>query len=211
MNTKLLASFAAATLGTTLASTLSALPAQALSFSSPGPFTVTEDTSVQFDFLVSHGAYKSSFGVLNVGSGLTTLLKEVAAYDAGSGEANDWKGTTSDPMSAVYKFLAGESYQLVYSSEGHGSTNDFLVDSDGSYTFRANGPNANPATYETIDYDGLILAFEDGWEASHGKTPDYNDMIIGVKSQSTPEPVSVVGLTALGLLGALRRRQGLKS
>lgn len=175
---------------------------------SNGIFSFDATTTLDFTFLESHGKYQSTFGILDVATNTKTdIFAETKAYNPGSNEANDWLNDAYvTPGEASFTFEGGKEYKLAYWGVEHDATASDVVIKDGSYTFFST--YGGPAT-KTINFDGLILGWEDGWEAAHGKEADYNDLIVGVKLKhaSTPEPTALLGLGAIALLGAARRRR----
>lgn len=181
---------------------------------SSGIFSFDATTTLEFTFLEAHGKYKSTFGILDVAAATkTAIFAETKAYNPGSdanpgNEANDWLNDGYvTPWEASFTFEAGKQYQLAYWGVEHNETASDVVINEGSYEFLTTGPNyVGPAATKTIDFDGLILGWEDGWEEENGREGDYNDLIVGVK-KATPEPTAMLGLGAIALLGAARRRR----
>lgn len=186
-------------------------------FGADGSFQFAADTALQFTFLESRGQYKSSLGVFDsVGGLLSTLFAETQAANPGSSNANDWLNdsyVTPGTEKASYTFEGGKTYKLGFSDTEHsGPIFDDVEVAEGSYTFASTGPGYTPAATKTIIFGGTILGFEDGFEAKSGGKGDYNDFIVGVTSTpesvaSTPEPTAMLGLGAIVLLGAIRRRR----
>lgn len=86
---------------TTLLSLVSALPADAFTFGNSGILFET-DTTVNFEFLQSHGWWFGDFGVKDLSTGLETLLiSETRNVDPGSGIKNDNLGTVGTPNAVL--------------------------------------------------------------------------------------------------------------
>lgn len=189
---------------------------------SAGTFSFAKDTTVEFTFLESHGAWQSTFGILDtVTKAKTSLFAETASWGATGGtEANDWLNLDFvDRKLATFNFLAGRQYQLAYWGNEPGTKHDATFSdvkiAEGSYTYQATGPNyKGTPQFKTISFaPGVILGWEDGWEKKAGRGDgDYNDLIAGARivGAKTPEPSLMLGLGALGLAGAVRRRRAVK-
>lgn len=182
-------------------------------FGADGSFQFAADTALQFTFLESRGNYKASLGVFDsVGGLLSTLFAETKNANPGSSNANDWLNdsyVTPGSKTASYTFNEGTAYKLgLWKGSPANATFD-VKQVTNSYTFPSTGPGYTPAGTKTIVYDGTILGFEDGFEAKSGGKGDYNDFIVGVTPDvaSTPEPTAMLGLGAIALLGAIRRRR----
>lgn len=218
-------SFLSVLTAATTATALFAIVAPAAAFTiSGGTFSVKKDMELKFHFLAGHGGWLGNFGIRDANNNvLDTLFTEEAAWTGN--EDNDWRSTAADltdPSVVSFKAVAGEVYKMsIWGQRSNylkqpGVNSPFyqqdFVDartSYGSYTYRSTGPNSSLGYQETTTSfkKGLIVGFEDGWEASQGKQGDYNDLIVGV--EEVPEPMTMAGLAlgAGGLMAARRRRK----
>lgn len=103
-----------------------------------GLFRVKEDTLVQFEFVQSNGAYKTSFGVINLETGARTPLiietKNSDVFqdenrpsdfqtDLSAGNAKDFRGTPGNSVPEAkrdYLFVAGVPYAFYIESTWKG-------------------------------------------------------------------------------------------
>lgn len=216
-------SFLSVLTAATTATALFAIVAPAAAFTiSGGTFSVETDMEVKFHFLAGHGGWLGNFGIRDENNNvLATLFTEKAAWTGN--EDNDWRSTADDltgPSVVSFNAVAGKVYKMsIWGQRSNylkqpGVNSPFyqqdFVDAQtsyGSYTYRSTGPNSSLGYQETTTFfNGLIVGFEDGWEASQGKQGDYNDLIVGVE---VPEPMTMAGLAlgAGGLMAARRRRK----
>jgi hypothetical protein len=106
---------------TTFLSLGSVTPADAFTFGNSGILFDT-DTTIDFNFVQSHGWWFGDFGVQDLSTGLETLLiSETRNVDPGSGLHNDSKGTAGASLAvenpfASFTFKAGTQYSLVLNS-----------------------------------------------------------------------------------------------
>ncbi len=118
-------SFTVASLATTILLGIGA-PAQAFMFGTSG-IQFDQDTTVNFTFDQSHGAYQSSLRVAQAQSGNTvysniaSLFSEVKPSDNGS--ANEWKGTFGNAVTSNgsidqnFTFVKDQVYALLLWSD----------------------------------------------------------------------------------------------
>jgi hypothetical protein len=86
---------------TTFFSLASVAPADAFTFGNSG-IQFDTDTTLNFEFLQSHGWWFGDFGVKDLSSGLETLLiSETRNVDPGSGYQNDNQGTVGTTKAVV--------------------------------------------------------------------------------------------------------------
>lgn len=228
MNSKLLSALTATATVTALLS--ASTPAQAFSFGTNG-ISFKEDTSVNFNFKESHGAYISSLGIYSVKDSTTSkvasLFSETKSSDNGS--AKEWKGTLGDTVlgsgSAFFTFLANQVYTLGLSSGDDGtvySTSSLNVASGGSQQAVFGGSSSlwnaldskTTSTFQAAGqftdgtsslYKGTtLISFDD---RGNGNDADFQDFT--VSAEAVPEPMTMTGL-ALGfggLMAARRRRR----
>ncbi len=232
MNTKLLSALAATATATALFGAGS--PAQAFSFGANG-ITFQQDTSVNFKFQESHGAYISSLGIYtvkdSVASLVSTLFSETKSSD--NGGENEWKGSLGNTVlgsgSAVFTFLANQVYTLglnsnlwgssqgtVYSTSSLNSGSQQAVFGEALPLWNALGKettNVFQAAGEFADgtaslsQGGTLISFDD---RGNGGDKDFQDFT--VSAEAVPEPITMTGL-ALGFGGlvAARRRRASKT
>ncbi|MDQ2098658.1 MAG: PEP-CTERM sorting domain-containing protein [Tychonema bourrellyi B0820] len=227
MNTKLLSALTATAAATALLS--ASAPAQAFSFGTNG-ITFQEDTSVNFKFKESHGAYTSSLGIYKVNgftlANVANLFSETKSSD-NDGD-NEWKGTLGNTVlgsgSVVFKFLANQVYTLGLSSAGAGmvySTSglNLNVASTGSQqaVFGAAAPLWNALGKETTSTFQAAGQFTDGTSSLYnggtlisfddrGNVNDTDFQDFTVSAEAVPEPITMTGL-ALGLGGLISARR----
>lgn len=199
-------------------------PARAFMFGNDG-IRFQQNTTVEFGFYQSNGAFQSQLQVFEVltGGGLAgaengVLITENKASD--NGAANGFRGTLGNAVSLVnntFTFLANKVYTLglvstykgkaaatVYSTTGLNTwnTQQAVFGSAGGIegvelTNRSLYKSANP-------FQGPVaISFED---IQGGGDLDFNDF--SVTANAVPEPLSMGGLAlgAAGLMAARRRR-----
>lgn len=177
--------------------------AAALKFDGTG-ILFDKDTTVEFSFISSQGAFQSSIGVVLASDPTTTLSTLLAENPPGYDEpvTGDFAGTCgitiSLPCTASFTFLAGQDYSLVLDSGLDGK----VYSTDALNTL---GPQA---IFSGTDiFAGLTVGFEDSPSPAGG---DFNDFQIGaIATAAVPEPVSTL---ALGLIGGslLLSRRGFR-
>ncbi|MBW4492978.1 MAG: PEP-CTERM sorting domain-containing protein [Oscillatoria princeps RMCB-10] len=230
MKTKLVASLTAAAAASAVASFSTPALAGSLTPSNFGVNGIKFDTktSVQFDFLESHGMWQTALGVYRKDDTLagTLFTENLRGYDPGTNDTSgDWKGTCGVSVSnctTTFDFLAGVEYKFGLRKYDPLTPNivkaPYSVGSDankakfvygGSYTYNLQGPtwiqNHPGQTPQTatisVGLDQVLAAMEDGYDK------DYNDFIF--KAVKVPEPSSALALLGAGaasLLGVRRRR-----
>ncbi|AFY82286.1 PEP-CTERM sorting domain-containing protein [Oscillatoria acuminata] len=106
---------------TTFFSLASVAPADAFTFGNSGILFDT-DTTIDFNFVQSHGWWFGDFGVKDLSTGLETLLiSETLNANFGSGLENDSKGTAGTGLAvenafSSFTFKADTEYSLVLNS-----------------------------------------------------------------------------------------------
>ena len=123
------------------------------------------DTIVEFEFVESHGAYQSSFGVINLDTGeKTPLLVEVKPSDRSqdvnnpstgtddSGQSDDFLGTPGNAVPnplAEFQFKANTRYAFYLESTFRGSPSGIL------YSINSANPGGNQQVRFQGDFIGL--------------------------------------------------------
>jgi len=152
----------------TLLGGLSAAPAHAQEKFDGNGIQFDVDTVVEFEFLESHGAYQSTFGIVNLQTGeKTPLIQEIKASDTPQnvevpsdyqddiGRASDFLGsvgnTVTQPLAefdfkantpyAFYleSFLNGKSEQIFYSVDSRNPNNTQRIKFDSAIDRLGNG------------------------------------------------------------------------
>lgn len=182
---------------------LSAMPAEAASFSTDGILFDT-DTKVDFEFLESHGKFQSTLFIVEADAKDTpvyTLFTENEAFIMP--ETDDFLGLCPDTVTVPdtssctnwFTFDAGVEYSLLLDSGNNGkvwSTNDL------------NMPVSQQAEFifEQTDSGQYTIRFED-----NGGDTDFNDFTIAAQVKDIPEPATLAGLGLVGGALALTRRR----
>lgn len=233
MKTKLVATLTAAAAASAVASFSTPALAASLTPSNFGVNGIKFDTNttVQFDFLESHGMWQTALGVYRKDSSLagTLFTEDLRGSDPGSNDSkNDWKGTCGLSVSnctTTFDFLAGVEYKFGlrrYNPARPDVVNaPYSVGSDankakfvygGSYTYNLQGPtwisqNRDKTSLTatlSVGLDQVLIAMEDGYDK------DYNDFLFKASVvKKVPEPSTALALLGAGvasLLGVRRRR-----
>lgn len=203
-------------------------PAQAFTFGTSG-ISFTENTTVNFTFNQSHGAYKSTLGIYQVNNStpslVQTLFSESKASD--NGGVDDWKGTLGNtvlgPGTVSFTFLANQVYTLglkstymgydmgaVFSTSSlnWGSSQQFVFGpAPLSFSTNSTAAFANPQNYQSGNIFSNIpvqIGIDDG---GNRNDVDYNDF--SVTAQAVPEPFTMGGMAigAAWMTIARRRRR----
>lgn len=195
---------------------LSAMPAEAFFFGNgnvdefdnptePGILFNT-DTKVDFEFLESHGAFKSTLSIVEADAKDTpvyTLFTENEAFDANS---PDYIGTCPTSVTAPdgsctnwFEFQAGVEYSLLLDSGNNGKVWS---------TDALNMPVETLAEFSFVQNDAgkYTIDFEDKGFAPY----DFNDFTITAEMTDIPEPATLAGLGLIGGALALTRRRKAK-
>jgi hypothetical protein len=146
-----------------------------------------KDTAVEFEFIESHGAYQSTFGVINLVTGeKTPLLAEVKASDdpsLTSPRSRDFVGTPGNtvpqPLSE-YTFKAGQPYAFYLDSSYQGR--------EAGTVFSSNNRNIGGQLQSKVgdigglSSQGLKIEWEDtvpsGGVIARRGDMDYNDFAV---------------------------------
>ena len=228
MNTKLLSALTATAVTTALFG--AGAPAQAFSFGTNG-IKFQQDTSVNFKFKESHGAYTSSLGIYSVKDSATSLVSTLFSETKSSdnGGDNEWKGSLGNTVlgsgSAVFTFLANQVYSLglssggdnrVYSTSALNAGSQQAIFGESSSLWNALGKETT-STFQaagqftdgtgSLSNGGTLISFDD---RGGGNDKDFQDFT--VSAEAVPEPITMTGL-ALGFGGlvAARRRRASKT
>ncbi|HEY9811490.1 MAG TPA: hypothetical protein V6D13_19350 [Halomicronema sp.] len=206
---------AAITAVTVLGGALSPIAEASTLFGNSG-IRFDKDTTVKFDFLESHGIYKSHFGVQQLGGSFISLLKENQNADVQNTNVNDWLGTCGISVlecTSSFTFKAQTDYKLVLQSYekiqldttkwGYRDNPDKVVDS-----------SSNAAVFTSNSANSYTLAWDDGY----GGDKDTNDFFVKASWQkaaavSIPEPRFLLGLGLVAGFLTLKsnKKIGLKS
>ncbi|MGD1807341.1 PEP-CTERM sorting domain-containing protein [Dapis sp. BLCC M126] len=90
---------------------ISAMPAQAASFNNSGIF-FEEETEVDFQFLGAYNYWQSKLGILNVDTGVKTILFEETQNTDGSGGPDNQNLSAISTPQTSYTFAADTEYSL---------------------------------------------------------------------------------------------------
>jgi hypothetical protein len=228
MNTKFLSALTATAAATALFGATA--PAQAASFGTGG-ISFATDQEVNFTFVGTQGAFKSTLGIYEVNNSkltpVQTLFQEIKASD--NGPANEWKGTLGNTVlgsgKVAFTFLANKIYTLGLISVGGAGSKVYstsALNSGGTQQAVFGGVSLftalNPETTNTFQAagqftNGLGALFNGGTVISfddRGNEIDKDFQDFTVAAEAVPEPMTMTGL-ALGLGGlvaARRRRRG---
>lgn len=211
--------------------------AQAATFGNSG-ISFNNNTTVNFSFIRSQGAYKSSLGIYEVltqggrtvTSLVSTLFSEVKASD--NGRANEWAGTLGNTVlgsgKASFEFLAGRVYTLGLASTFNGNNRPTVFSTNtlnrfgGANTqqavFATNLPlnnNSTTALAGAANYNAANPFTKGGVQIGfddrgNGNDADFQDF--QVNAEAVPEPTTMAGMAlgAAGLTWARRRRESKK-
>jgi hypothetical protein len=213
---------------TAIAGLASAAPAQALSFNNSG-ISFNEDTTVNFEFLESHGWFQSNFGVVDSTGKQTVLFSETKRSD-GSGPDNQGTcGNTVLICSTAFKFEAGKQYAFfldsgkdvwtdLYSTTSKNPTpwfaNQFKFLQGTSVLSDLNYKNYNTSVGSQLGQTAgiqnanpfagpVLIAVEDSGVNGHR---DFNDFLVTAQV-AVPEPATLAGLGLVAGAMAMSRRR----
>lgn len=224
--------FFTAAAATAIAGLVSSAPAQAFSFNNSG-ISFNEDTTVNFEFLESHGWFKSNFGVIDSTGKQTVLFSETKRND--NGGALDNQGTCGNTVlicSTAFKFEAGKQYAFfldsgtdvwgdsdVYSTDsknasGLGFANQFKFLEGTSVLNDLNYKNYNTSVGSQLGQTAgiqnanpfagpVLIAVEDSGVNGHR---DFNDFMVTAQV-AVPEPATLAGLGLVAGAMAMSRRR----
>jgi hypothetical protein len=168
-----------------------------------------QDTRVEFEFVESHGAYQSAFGVVNLATGEKTLLLGEVKTDDGntsdSSRANDFIGTPGNTVPQVFSefsFKANTPYSLYLESR--------YKDKDAGTVFSASAINKAKNKQAQINGDfasladgkGLLVSWDDTGSVlvkSNKDDADFNDFVVAIggykpclNGDAGPVPTAIV-------------------
>lgn len=234
MKTQILAGLtAAATVSTALLSV--SAPAQAFSFGTGG-VSFDTDTTVDFTFNQSNGAYTSSLGVYEVNGSVASLVSNLfwETKQSNNGGDNGWLGTFGNAVTsstglnkASFTFLANKVYSLGLTSNFNGSYVNTVYTTSGLNTasgssqqavfnsFGSTGSDgttfngANAGNYQSANpfASAVRIGIDD---RGNGNDKDFQDFTFTAASATTvPEPLTMGGmlLGSAGLAVARRLRR----
>jgi hypothetical protein len=226
--------FFTAAAATAIAGLVSAAPAQAFTFNNSG-ISFNEDTTVNFDFVESHGWFQSNFGVIDSTGKQTVLFSETKRSD-GSGPDNQGTcGNTVLICSTAFKFEAGKQYAFfldsgtdvwgdydIYSSDsmnasGLGFANQFkflqgtsVIDNDLNEDYKYYNTSVNSALGQT---GGIQNANPFAGpvliaieDSGVNGHRDFNDFMVTAQV-AVPEPATLAGLGMIAGAMAMSRRR----
>ncbi|MEB3829849.1 PEP-CTERM sorting domain-containing protein [Phormidium sp. CCY1219] len=215
---------------------LSAGSAQAFTFGNEG-ILFEEDTTLNFEFLQSHGYWYGDFGVKNLSSGMETILiSESLNVDPGSGVSNDNLGTEGVDKAVEYEeglanftfsegteytfFLnsydkidgtRGELTRTVYSTSSLNpswwDTSKTITENDYDDSFNGRTVNAR----DRVLFEGDLFSGLNLFFEDNGIAGDndYDDFIVSASAAevSVPEPTMLLGLGVVTGAMAFSRRR----
>lgn len=185
-----------------LATTI-AIPVHAASLMNNSGIQFDQDTTLESNFVESHGAYQSTFGVINLDTKeKTPLLIETRASDAPEsifkpssrqshlGTNTDFRGTPGNAVSnpvAQYRFKANQRYVLYLESSFNGRPTGIVYSTD----------VLNPTREQQVQFAGGIndlcsSGITVGWDDTGSKLVrnrqqqdrDFDDFVVQMKSLS---------------------------
>ncbi|MCT7950351.1 PEP-CTERM sorting domain-containing protein [Ancylothrix sp. C2] len=208
--------------------------AQAATFGNSG-ITFNSNTTVNFNFIRSQGAYQSRLGIYEVltqgrqtvTSLVSNLFSEVKPSD--NGRANEWAGTLGNTVlgsgKASFEFVAGRVYTLGLASTFNGNNRPTVFSTTSLNRF--GGVNTQQAVFATslplnnnstaalagaANYNSANPFTQGGIQIGfddrgNGNDADFQDF--QVTAEAVPEPTTMAGMAlgAAGLAYARRRRE----
>lgn len=218
----------------TIAAGAIAPAAEAASFGTDG-IRFDRDTKVNFSFFESHGAYKSTLSIYEVGNGALTrvseLFREVKQSD--NGGQNEWKGTFGNAVTSstgqqtlAFNFLAGRTYTLGLDSGGGGKVysttalNPFGTGGTQQAVFGTNLPTelnrettnsfrlaSQRTSANPFGDQPVFVSFDD---RGNRNDTDFQDFTVSAQAEapeSVPEPAALLGLGAIATGLVVKRRE----
>jgi hypothetical protein len=149
-----------------------------------------QDTSVEFEFVESHGAYQSAFGVVNLATGeKTPLLGEVKTDDgntSGSSRQNDFIGTPGNTVPQVFSefsFKANTPYSLYLESQYKGKDAGTVFSTTAINKAKNKQAQLNGDFASLADGKGLLVSWDDTGSVlvkSNKDDADFNDFVVAI-------------------------------
>lgn len=187
-------------LGLVAGSTLAfyAMPADAFSFGNDG-ILFEKNTMVDFMFMESHGAFKSTLSIVKKNTPTTIEAVLFKENKAAISPANDFLGLCPDTVTSPsggcqnwFTFEGGVEYSLLLDS----GVNKPVGTSGMVYsTDSLNTPTSNQAQFSKNPDGSYLIDFDD---KGMGPDRDFNDFTISAKVKSVPEPTALAGLALVG-------------
>jgi hypothetical protein len=168
-----------------------------------------QDTSVEFEFVESHGAYQSTFGVVNLATGeKTPLLNEVKTDDAdasASSRQQDFIGTPGNTVPkqfSEFSFKANTPYSLYLESQYKGKDAGTVFSTSAINKAKNKQAQLNGDFASLADGKGLLVSWDDTGSVlvkSNKDDADFNDFVVAIggykpcrNGDAGPVPTSIV-------------------
>jgi hypothetical protein len=168
-----------------------------------------QNTTVEFEFVESHGAYQSTFGVVNLATGeKTALIREVKSDDGdftGASRQNDFIGTPGNTVPQAFSefnFAANTPYSLYLESRYQGKDAGTVFSSNPINKGQNKQAQMNGDFASLADGKGILASFDDTGSVlvqSNKADTDFNDFVVAIggykpckNGDSGPVPTDMV-------------------